>query len=186
MKEMIRKCSCVYTEGGKHLFHQWPNRRKHNEYSNYQHFPFRYSYDIAITMVAEDEGIPIISLDEGIPSYDTLHDELRETLDTLGADYVEKWTMDHHEATARCPNYLKIMEAWKQGDVMRLQNIFAGESLSSKELRRQKHWVKKLIPCLQMTRRPVGIAVGALHLISKNSLPESFQKAGLQVELYRF
>jgi len=186
VKELIRKCSRVYTEAGEHLFNEWPRCRKHNAQSNYPHFPFRYAYDVAITMEAENACIPIISLDEGIPFYDKLHAESQETLDTLGADYVEKQMMDYHEEVSRLgPSFLKTVEAWKQGNVVALQKIFRNQDLSLNELRRQKHWVKKLIPCLQMTQRPVAIAVGALHVIGENSLSESFQKAGFQVELLR-
>jgi uncharacterized protein YbaP (TraB family) len=36
-----------------------------------------------------------------------------------------------------------------------------------------------------MTRRPIAMAVGALHVIGENSLSESFKKAGFQVELLK-
>ncbi len=184
INKIIDKCSVLYTELGHYTFLTSSQGSEPEEEHQYQHLPFRYSYDTAFTIAAWCKKIPEISLDISFPGRSERYEESFRIIRELGPDEFEEGLMGEYEKLcADGPPGGSRFYAWKKGDILAREkdrkNDFDVECVE-----REKHWAKILVPHLRSTTQPICIAVGAYHVVG-DGLPEIFRKAGLKVEWIR-
>lgn len=183
INKIIDKCSVLYTEKGNYRFLDSSQGSLLEENHQYQHIPFRYSYDTALTIVAWCKKIPVMSLDYSFPGNAERWERTWRSFRDRGPDETERNFMDVYKKAgvdgygSRDPGF----RAWKKGDIFALQNTRKSTAQSFQSIEREKHWAKTLVPHLMSSTQPICIAVGVYHTVG-NGLPEIFRKAGLKVE----
>jgi uncharacterized protein YbaP (TraB family) len=179
IKKIIEKCSCLYTETGKHLLDLWSDY----DWSNHalDHIVLPYSYDHAITIAAKKQKIPIKALDEGIPSCDKKFQQLAMVIAKYGKNHIRNAFMDNRGKNEGKTAKIKIFEAWKKGNIPLFQ--YCRKERLSQCTEREAHWVKTLIPHLKTTQKPIVVAVGVTHVVGEDGLSETLKKAGFDVRL---
>lgn len=78
-----------------------------------------------------------------------------------------------------------FVQSFQQGnlDVLKKYRAIQMSKDGISGVKREEKWSEILIPKLQEADKPIGIAVGAAHLVGEDGLAERFAKAGLKVEL---
>lgn len=178
--EIIGKCSALYSELGTNLFITSAAGSMPEGDHQYSTIPLRHTYDIAITLAAWCKKIPIISLDRGVVERDDEVTEYHEILQAVGADRVEEIFMFNSAIVSCDPNAFRDLQTWKNSD---LESMQKHRVVSTGGDKRENHWLKTLIPKLLETEQPIAIAVGAGHVLGKDSLSERFAESGLKVAL---
>ena len=145
----------------------------------YQHIKYRYVLDTAIVLEAILRRIPIVALDVS-PEKEAEEIAKVKNIDPL---YAEKWRMDRTLGSS--PKFSAFLNKLRYGRVRSILAVRKYEKLDKPYFfePREERWAQILIPALLNTHNPICIAVGACHLVGKNSLSDRFKKAGCNVEL---
>jgi hypothetical protein len=188
----LLECSELFTELGTHLPLPsndgcFPGVEKHD-------IPYPHSVDGFVTIMAGWKKIPITSLDHQVPEMKVKLENADEKLKKIGAEAYgdsasEHWAssqLDHLDLA------YKIVHAFRQGNLAEVEA--RRESSKAREpfifefetKKREEKWAGILIPKLLETDKPIGIAVGATHLVGEDGLAERFKRAGLKVERIYF
>ncbi len=187
IQEIIGKCSALYSESGMNCTLFEPQASMPEGDHQYSNFPFRYSYDTAITLAAWLKKIPIFSLDEGVPHRDQAVAEGRKALLEIGINELELTYMQVCSLNSAGPEYRSSLREWKNSNTASFKKSRMEDSehypFDRYITQREEHWVKTLIPKLLNTEQPIAIAVGVNHVVGEDSLSERFARAGLKVEI---
>lgn len=188
--QKILKCSELFTEMGPlRPFCSndgcFPEVEKHE-------IPYPHSMDAFLTIMAGWRKIPITGLDRHVPEMQDSFARIDAQLTLAGAaeakgDFVAKNRLIQQKDPASLGPLSFFVQSFKQGNLDVLKKYRAiqisQDGSGIKSIKREEKWSEILIPKLQDADKPIGIAVGAAHLVGEGSLPERFAKAGLKVEL---
>lgn len=187
--DRILQCTELFTEAGTIQPLQsssgcFPGIKKYN-------IPYPHKVDDFINIMAAWRKIPIKSLDQQIPEMQETIAEIVAARQMFGVEAFGD-SMDLHNYRTQTSLPLKEMEelhrliqAYQQGNLNVLQEMREKKGPRDNlvvNLREDK-WSEILISKLLDSDKPIGIAVGVLHVCGKGSLSERFAQAGMKVEL---
>jgi uncharacterized protein YbaP (TraB family) len=181
-QQIVDKCSALYSEAGTNFFISSAHGSNPEEDHPYKGVKYRYYLDLAITLRAWYNNIPIVALDqEGAASQ--LREFCRQKGYEMGPDAFEKLDMQELEIRSQYTEFKKAFKAWSTGDIGALAVIRKTMHEDDDETRREDQWLKILMPKLLEGQKSICIAVGAAHVVGTNSISDRIEKAGCKVEL---
>lgn len=186
--QKVLKCSELFTEMGPLRFFCsndgcFPGVEKHE-------IPYPHSMDVFLKIMAGWRKIPITGLDRQVPAMQNSFARIDAPLNAGEAekrgDLVAKNRLiQQKDPVSLAPLSFFVEEGYKQGnlDVLKMYRVMQMLKDGINGVKREEKWSEILIPKLQEADKPIGIALGAAHLVGEDGLAERFAKAGLKVEL---
>lgn len=186
--QTILKCSALFTEMGHRRFFCsndgcFPGVEKHE-------IPYPHAMDSFLTILAGWRKIPITGLDCHVPAHQDFFVRMEAQLTRAGeaerrGDLVAKNRLIQQNDPASLAPLSFFVQSFQQGnlDVLKKYRVMQMSKDGISGVKREEKWSEILIPKLQEADKPIGIAVGAAHLVGEDGLAERFAKAGLKVEL---
>lgn len=185
---ILPHCATLYTETGELLFINSAHLNVPERPHPFQHIPYRFALEDAISLEAWHKKIPLVALDlhQGIPEMDREYEEVLQQISTTDPYTQEKNMMEEALKDGQVPDFVEMHSHVMQGRINKLEEFRTHEQSEDPESRvtfekREARWAEILIPVLRLSNQPICIAVGASHIVG-DGLLDRFRKAGFQVE----